>query len=627
MVTLTPRNHLRPLVTSDEHPYYVLRRSEVRSPAGRRRADLSTVPPHWVPAHAVQAGDFVLSPVFEGEPVDTLDMARLFGCYAGNGRRIIQRTGKRKDGPHRLMGFTISGNLAQPEIRQDIAALITRVAINPSTLKIESGKEGYDLRTYDQQLAARLVSECGDLCKDKRVPAYLFTASVQERLAFLGGLIDTDGSVDLKSGTIRIPLTTEKLVTDSYLLSLSCGIRGSVCEYDNLGYGGDVTKPTRTICLSIPASHFAMLSLFSWKVKHWGCSRKPGGVAFDYLHGGVRYVALEVNQVSTAADDVRLYNVSVEEDESYVAEGIVVHNCSICNHFARRPADRCTSREEGGKCALFGCLNGMLKIASDGRMNYVDNPVNRFYDISSVRIGADAVAHGLLLPIGEFQKKFASLDRLDMFDIQTGGEPLNGLEQTGHRLAVYWSELESKQAISPDDLDGGYATHAVQPLSHIRNLHSPNIESRQAAVRYLATERILPDFRTFAKAAALSDTQIEAASSYLPNLYTRLIRDGGLRSVLKRAAFTRIYDKNVSDVFASGQVSGIDLRSVTRRALLLNANRVELTPRKVAAFGELLPSVVADYAAMKLAFFVARDRVDTAALRGVVRRDLFETIT
>lgn len=609
MVAIKPCNHLEPLLTSDEHPYYVLRKSDVRHPAGRRRSNLESCKPQWVAAKDVEAGDFVLSPVFDKEPVDTLDVARLFGCYAGNGSRIIQKTGRKKDGPYRLMGFSISGNLTQPEIMQDIRDVIGRVATNFPTLKEEPHRSAYDLRTYDQHMANRLVSECGDLCKNKRVPAYLYTASIAERLAFIGGLIDTDGSVDRKSGQIRIPLTTSRLVLDTYLLGLSCGLRGSVSQHTSAGFNGEGTVETTVV--GFGASHYDELSQHSWKVKNWGCRRTPSSVAFAYEFESRSYVAMEVASVQIACDELVVHNFSVEEDESYVAEGVTVHNCKICDHWAKTRQQHCLSKKEGGTCTLFGCRNGMLKIAADGRQQYVDNPLNCFFDISYVTQGADPVANGLLLPLGMFaddndrQRKVAEFsDKLASY-VPSEIRETTGYLSTTHRaamqLAYVWADMESKLATAEiDDLDSGLVT--AGDVEGLHTLFSSAPRVRAATIKQLAKLAICPSFEAFAKAAGLNEWEIKLASEYVPNAYTRVIREGVLDHVLRSINL----EKNLPEYLVEVKQAGIDTTmtraAVLRRSLLGNAEGVQVAQAKTAGFENSTPSVVVDYATFKLAW-------------------------
>jgi hypothetical protein len=47
------------------------------------------------------------------------------------------------------------------------------------------------------------------------------------------------------------------------------------------------------------------------------------------LNGGARFISTPVIEIEHLKDFTgeRLYNFSVEEDESYVAKGVVSHNC------------------------------------------------------------------------------------------------------------------------------------------------------------------------------------------------------------------------------------------------------------------------------------------------------------
>lgn len=88
--------------------------------------------------------------------------------------------------------------------------------------------------------------------------------------------------------------------------------------------------------------------------------------------------------------------------------------CVICGNKAPERKDYCESSKEGGECDLFGCKRGLKKVANDGRVQFVDNPVNRFYDISTIALvpgparQADRIAYAL--PFDMFSKESAEND-------------------------------------------------------------------------------------------------------------------------------------------------------------------------------------------------------------------------
>lgn len=297
--------------------------------------------------------------------------------------------------------------------------------------------------------------------------------------------------------------------------------------------------------------------------------------------------------------------------------------CVICAHWAPKPKDRCTSKEAGGDCELFGCKTGMLKVSDDGRINYVDNPVNVFYDISKVRTGADPIANGILLPIGDFASKLSAIELYaeELVSQIPDEQSLNRLEKTALDLSYYLADMEPKTAeFEIEELDAGFASHKT---ASVPGLISSNPERFRDAVTVLVRRREFPDFENFAKSAGLSDTQVDQAAGFVPNLFSRLAREHQLIPVIKRASLFEYNDKNL-DNFALSTLADIDSKSVTRRAMLANAQQRRPERRKLAAMDARVPNIVLDYAAAKLAFFVARKTVDPYVLFGVTRRDCFK---
>ncbi|WP_345054246.1 LAGLIDADG family homing endonuclease [Arthrobacter methylotrophus] len=66
---------------------------------------------------------------------------------------------------------------------------------------------------------------------NKRIPAEYLRASSAQRLALLQGLMDTDGTVDVK-GSCELTLCDERLATDALELIRSLGIKASMNESD-----------------------------------------------------------------------------------------------------------------------------------------------------------------------------------------------------------------------------------------------------------------------------------------------------------------------------------------------------------------------------------------------------------
>lgn len=106
--------------------------------------------------------------------------------------------------------------------------------------------------------------------------------------------------------------------------------------------------------------------------------------------------------------DIQTYNIEVEDEPSYIAGGIVSHNCSVpfdvcscCGNKATTREEYCKGIDEGGKCEAGGLSSNICKFASvNGKIKqlYADNTQPDFFDISNVFIPADRIAYssGLL---------------------------------------------------------------------------------------------------------------------------------------------------------------------------------------------------------------------------------------
>lgn len=102
---------------------------------------------------------------------------------------------------------------------------------------------------------------------------------------------------------------------------------------------------------------------------------------------GVMYYASPIVEIESSEYEGLVYNLQVDEDESYVAEGWAVHNCSICGNKARNKAEYCEhiNNRRIDKDPL-----------GNGQRPYMINISPRFFDLSFVFIGADKTARTLM---------------------------------------------------------------------------------------------------------------------------------------------------------------------------------------------------------------------------------------
>lgn len=302
--------------------------------------------------------------------------------------------------------------------------------------------------------------------------------------------------------------------------------------------------------------------------------------------------------------------------------------CVICGHRAKTRAEHCLSIKEGGCCPLYGCRNGILKLAEDGRQQFVDNPFNLFFDISYVGTGADPIANGVALPLGmlagekraEFSDKVAALLEAETRHFDETWTPQR---RRALQILHSWADVEQKVGMHPEDelTLGVIFAEAVQGS---RGLHSNSTAVRQQTLDKLAMAGVFPRFEQYAKEAGLQDHEIKYSSTFVPDSYTRIVRANLVPHVLQG-----IHGQNSEhNFFESIKEAAIDkesLKAAIQRGLLAQAENRQVSRVKTAQLEKAIPAIVVRYATDKLAW-AANTKQGLWSLMAIPAREFFEEI-
>jgi len=407
------------MVASEAHPYYVVRFEQLRTCVGsangsKRRCspaedDVCTscgskvvVTPEWVAAVDLRVGDYLVA--HRGTVGGTSEsLARLAGYFAGDGWLIHQGRGGDKAGEKYLVAFGISAEHAHPEHEANILATIE--ASDPRNAP-KVYQEGYEKQAnkvycYDRGLASRLDELVCHGARGKRLSEEVFDWDADSIREFLSGWADADGRFDAEKEDLRICSVSRELILGGQRLARKLGMRPTIVRTSNnawfLVLNREDAQQLHGKCLKV------VLSDRTRKVKSSLVS--VGG-----------YVLHPIYRVSEVDASVGFHNLSVEEDESFVAEGVITHNCSICTDWGA--IERGWSTFDATKHAHPGiailryhrgvepirglaitradyCQHMRLQpgqILPDGQRVFVYNDFPRFFDNSFVWIGADKSA-------------------------------------------------------------------------------------------------------------------------------------------------------------------------------------------------------------------------------------------
>ncbi len=228
-------------------------------------------------------------PIRDGVVVDE-DIAWMLGLYLAEGSISAGYD----------IRFTLSWD--EEETASRLAAILEGKLGLPARVLRQTQPEGRrgegwtSVRLHSKQLAQWLIEHVGVGFEQKRLPNGTYQLTPEIRAALLQGVADGDGT-PINGAQIRITLCNEVLVRQLFTLAYS------------LGY-----YPT------LRAERMPTLG-----------NVQPWSMAYGTTHnvGMVRDGAYRVLEVTPLAEEAVVYNFEVEEDHTYVANQMVVHNCFV----------------------------------------------------------------------------------------------------------------------------------------------------------------------------------------------------------------------------------------------------------------------------------------------------------
>jgi Fe-S cluster assembly protein SufB len=316
----------RSLAVTPRHPFLVA------SPQRERDHNRDFVP-EWKEAWELQKGDYLALPtaIDPGrQPTDshgsdvtvgrgrhapvaervevavTPEMCRVMGLYIAEGSVSANTS---------YLIFDSAGY--EHDIRELVRATIKDAFDLEPWEREYDGRDGGSLR-YSSVRAARFFAQTfGRVTEELRIPDWVFALDDDQRAAFIRGLYDGEGSYDKKLGLYRISQTNREVAQRLRELLLSLGIRASLSRTD---------RPEPRRAMWQVAICKVDNDLFEVEVLERAAEPVRSRKADVVLDGA--YCWMPIRSIETIQANATVYNLSVEDDESYVCEGVVSHNCT-----------------------------------------------------------------------------------------------------------------------------------------------------------------------------------------------------------------------------------------------------------------------------------------------------------
>ncbi len=312
----------RELHITEEHPLLVARRkkSEYRN---------ETFKPEWLPISEVKPGDYLMIPV--PQPENQSETGHTITIPLGHGRHepvLRDVTFPLEPDFFRLLGYyhaeghvdnehyiSFSFHVEETDLLNDAHDLIERY-LGKAPIENKPRQNGQTLVLASTEMARAFARTLGSTVYNKHVPEFIRNAPTECLAQWVRGAWLGDGSYDTRKNMFRFSSVSQELAYAFRDALLRLGVAASV----NLNQRGAPRQPLYHVVISSPWNErFGEIVGYD----------APGGVkegspfALDeqYLYVPIRAIEIEPMEAT-------VYNFSVEEDESYVAEGVISHNCT-----------------------------------------------------------------------------------------------------------------------------------------------------------------------------------------------------------------------------------------------------------------------------------------------------------
>lgn len=322
------------MVTTANHPFWARRKIGKSTRVDGKPVRLSKVTePGWVRAGNLRHYHWGCVSAWPSMPVPEVmvfgrekpvnisaeALMTLAGAYLGDG--WARETDRR--------GYVFLG------INPDKLEMLRPVLDRLRTYTVTSMRTSVRVQISSRPLARWMRENFGSGAVDKRVPMWALGASMPLRDALIRGYQITDGGPTQTTG-IRATTVSRQLALTMRALAVSCGVASSV------GY------QKRQARHAIDGR--AVNQRDTYTVTFSPSDRS------SFEDGGFRWQL--VRNVAPTGREERVFNIEVEEDHSYVADGIAVHNCQSFSVAGMRKG---LADPRGNLMLTFGAIAGRYR--------------------------------------------------------------------------------------------------------------------------------------------------------------------------------------------------------------------------------------------------------------------------
>jgi len=425
----------------------------------------------------------------------------------------------------------------------------------------------------------------------------LFSSSSSVKKAFIGSVIDNFENIIINDSVMHLMHNDMLLLLQIRDLLMSLSVLASV----------SYSSTYQSYTLSFEA---ALANNF---IEYSGWLRKiilPDTEGSRYLQD--LHVPHFISEISeTEVESCWVYNLEVDEDESYVVGGLISHNCKVPYDICNYCGHKAKNRQEYCKHAASQ-LNDMLK---SGHVMGVVNDDPTFFDISRVIRPADRIAWSLVkaasgqLLSGAELAESAELQLLPDISVLMEGEP----EKVASRMSILNKLATIEKTIPVNAKLHGLANSVSTTTNSDADKEIDKLSGQRqklaSVFAKLADKQICLDMEKFARLVLGSSYRAELvkeASLGLSNLY------GDSYSRLETISANSAFDPDFVSYSTDGEKLANHLEAdmsispelLRKRAIFnsIHRNHIKLADCAKVNYSEAAQALRDQYAAYQISF-------------------------
>lgn len=369
-----------------EHPFYCINKEQVCEYGIPKFTNLDEkeLKPDWIKTQDLKVGDYLaytFNNDIEDDPETSVEFARLLGYYLSEGQYCFDK---------RNNNSGICFHLHRDELNyiEEISNIVKNL-YNYHTKCLEYPDISKGLRVYihNKEIAEKLAEYGGKGAKTKKLSDKVLTWDPKLQLELLGAFINGDGC--LYNNTIYFEIANYELSMQLCEIAARNGITWTIQEIKHKANEKSVCKSgTESICWQV---RFPKKYNYKFQDVTDKCGTIEDKNYPDRKFFWKNYIFSPISKIEF--DDEwkgMIYNFEVEEDESYIANNIVVHNCKVAR-------DECTYCGKHNKTMADYCVHLKTQMHQflDGIKVAARNIQPNFFDNSGVQRGADPIARSI----------------------------------------------------------------------------------------------------------------------------------------------------------------------------------------------------------------------------------------